>query len=265
MSATAAAPGPVLCDLDGVVWLSGVPLPGAPEAIAALRAAGRRVLFVTNNSWATVVQQEATLAEAGIPASGEVVTSAAAAVTLVQPGERVLVCGGPGVVEALEQRGATPVGRDHAEGVDVVVVGFHRDFDYDEMAVAAGAVRAGARLVATNSDATYPTPDGPSPGGGAILAGIAVAAGVDPVVAGKPHEPMVAAVAAAIGRDPGPMPDVIMVGDRVETDGFFAATLGAAFALVRTGVTPLGAALPPGITPAYDTADLASLVELLGR
>ncbi|MEJ7721529.1 MAG: hypothetical protein WKF58_14330 [Ilumatobacteraceae bacterium] len=102
------APGPpVLCDLDGVVWLSGVPLPGSPEAVAALRAAGRRVLFVTNNSWATVDQQEATLAEAGIPASGDVITSAAAAATLVQPGERVLVCGGPGVVAALEQRGDT--------------------------------------------------------------------------------------------------------------------------------------------------------------
>jgi ribonucleotide monophosphatase NagD (HAD superfamily) len=65
----------VLCDLDGVIWLSHQPIDGSPEAIARLRAAGHRVLFVTNNSSAKVAEQEAALASVGIPADGDVLTS----------------------------------------------------------------------------------------------------------------------------------------------------------------------------------------------
>ena len=65
--------------------------------------------------------------------------------------------------------------------------------------MASRAARNGARLIGTNDDATYPTPDGPIPGGGAILASIVTAAGVVPIVAGKPHEPMADLVRATIG------------------------------------------------------------------
>ncbi len=99
-------------DLDGVVWLADDPIPGAPEAIARLRARGERVLFVTNNSFAPAADTEAKLAGMGIPAEGDVLTSALAGATLVEPGERVLVCGGPGIAEACEARGAEPV-RQH--------------------------------------------------------------------------------------------------------------------------------------------------------
>ncbi|HMQ28262.1 MAG TPA: HAD family hydrolase, partial [Acidimicrobiales bacterium] len=124
--------GPVawVLDLDGVVWLADQPLPGAAEAVARLRAAGERVVFVTNNSSERVVDQEAKLASFGIPAAGDVVTSAVVAVGEVAPGERVFVCAGPGVEEAVLARGAVPVRDGDA---DAVVVGFHRDFDYDEM------------------------------------------------------------------------------------------------------------------------------------
>ena len=93
----------VLLDLDGVVWLAHQPIPGSVEAIAALRTAGVRVLFVTNNSSARLAEQEEALARIGVPAVGDVVTSALAAALLVEPGEPVHVCGGPGIVEALEQ------------------------------------------------------------------------------------------------------------------------------------------------------------------
>ena len=76
----------VLCDLDGVVWLGGVPIPGAPEAVARVRESGRRVLFVTNNSMSPVGRVEERLAAIGIPAEGDVVTSAQAAATLVPTG-----------------------------------------------------------------------------------------------------------------------------------------------------------------------------------
>ena len=167
---------PYALDLDGVIWLADDPIPGAADAVARLRAAGQAVVFCTNNSSQPVGVVEAKLARQGIPAEGDVVTSAMAAAALVEPGERVLVCAGPGVVEALEARGAIPVRDGDA---DAVMVGFHLDFDYDRLRVAATAVPA-RRPAARRRTTTPPTRrrTGPIPGGGAILAAVATATGV---------------------------------------------------------------------------------------
>lgn len=237
-------------DLDGVVWLGEDVIPGAPEAIARLRADGERLAFVTNNSFGPRSLVEAKLARMGIDPGEDVITSAMAAAQLVQPGETVLLCAGPGAREELEARGVTVVEDGDA---DAVVVGFHRTFDYERMRIAAGAVRRGARLLATNDDATYPTPDGPIPGGGSILASIATATGQAPIVAGKPYAPMVDLVRARLG------PQGVMVGDRPDTDGRFAVALGYDFALVLSGVTT-DADLPVEPTPRCVATDLATLV-----
>ena len=173
-------------DLDGVVWLGDQAIPGAASAVARLRSAGEALAFVTNNSFAPRAEVAAKLASFGIDAGDDVVTSAMAAAALVAPGETVLLCAGPGAREELERAGARVVTDGPA---DAVVVGFHRSFDYERMRIAAGAVRDGARLIATNDDATYPTPAGMIPGGGSILASIATASGVAPIVAGKPYAP----------------------------------------------------------------------------
>ena len=247
----------VLCDLDGVVWLARQAIAGAPEAIARLRDSGRRVLFVTDNSFSVIADQEAALAESVCPAVGDVVTSAQAAAFLVEPGELALICGGPGVYEAVSARGARPVPDGDA---DAVVVGFHRDFDYERLRLASAAVRRGARLIATNDDATYPTPDGEIPGGGAILAAVATASGATPTIAGKPHEPMADLVRQRCGPSFGSS-TALMVGDRWTTDGLFARTLGCPFALVRTGVTPPGSS-PQEVTD-LDLPDLASVADVI--
>lgn len=247
----------VLCDLDGVVWLSRHAIPGAPEAIAALRASGRRVMFVTNNSFSLLADQEQALAAIGIPATGDVATSAQAAAFLVEPGETVLVCGGPGVYEAVSARGATPIPEGEA---DTVIVGFHRDFDYERMRIASAAVRGGARLLATNDDATYPTTEGEIPGGGAILASVVTASGATPTIAGKPYAPMAALVRDQCGPEFSSR-TAVMVGDRWSTDGLFAAALGCPFALVRTGVTPAGATVDG--TPELDLPDLAAVARTI--
>lgn len=240
-------------DLDGVVWLAETPIPGAADAVRRLQAAGNRVVFVTNNSNPTEAEYEAKLERHGVDGRGVVVSSAMAAASLIARAERVLVLGGPGVVEALEQRGAVIV----TEGQpDVVLVGFHRDFDYERMRIAATAVRAGARLVATNDDATYPTPDGLIPGAGAILAGIERASGARAVVAGKPYAPMADAVRARLGEGDG-----IVVGDRPDTDGRFARTLGYRFALVLTGVIGAGEVASVDPRPDEVAPDLATLVD----
>lgn len=266
----------MLCDLDGVVWLAHQPIPGSVEALATIRSSGRRVLFVTNNSASTRADQEAALASIGVPADGDVVSSAMAAARLVAPGERVLVAGGPGVREALADRGVDAVVNDATvspDGFDAVIVGLHRSFDYARLSVAAAAVRSGARLIGTNTDPTYPTPEGLQPGGGSILAAIATAAGVSPTIGGKPHQPMADLIVEIVA--PGgagfDAASVLMVGDRLDTDGLFARNLGCRFALVRSGVTPSRDSdepdqvpdLQPGLEHALDAADLAAVAAVL--
>ena len=243
---------PFALDLDGVIWIADEPIAGAAEAVARLRGAGEAVVFVTNNSSQPVGEVEAKLAHHGIPARGDVITSAMAAAALIEPGERILVCAGPGVVEAVEARGAVPVRDGDA---DAVLVGFHRDFDYERLRIAARAVRRGARLLATNDDSSYPTPEGPIPGGGAILAAVVTATGADPRVAGKPNRPMADLVRHRLG-DHG-----TMVGDRPDTDGRFARALGYRFALVHTGITPAGVPVDPA--PDLVAPDLRTLVDRL--
>jgi 4-nitrophenyl phosphatase len=243
---------PWALDLDGVVWLDDDPIPGAAAAVARLRAAGEDVLFVTNLSSRPVAEAEAKLARHGIPAEGAVVTSAMAAAALVQAGDRVLVCAGPGVVEELEARGAEVVGDGQA---DAVVVGLHTDFDYEALRRAATAVRRGARLIGTNDDPTFPTSAGLLPGAGAILAAVAVASGVDPVVAGKPNPPMAELVRARLG------PGGIVVGDRADTDGRLAERLGYRFALVLSGSTHRAEDADPA--PDLVGADLTAVVDQL--
>ncbi len=250
----------VLCDLDGVVWLAHRALPGAPEAISALRASGRRVLFVTNNSASRIGEQEAALGAIGVPAVGDVVSSGQAAATLVAPGAVVMVGGGAGIFEAVEARGARAVETSYTAHVDAVVVGLFLDFDYPKLTALSHAVRNGATFIATNDDATYPTPAGPVPGGGAIVAAVATAAGVAPIITGKPFEPMAAVVRERCGPDFSPAATV-MVGDRWSTDGAFAVRLGCSFAQVRSGVTAPGAQRDGHAD--IDVADLAAVSDLI--
>ena len=230
----------VCCDLDGVIWRGDDPIAGSAGAVEQLRAAGLRVGFLSNNSSLPVGQVVAKLARCGVHAeSSEVITSALAAAALLASdlaaGSAVLTCAGPGVTEALETVGLRPVGTPPAAAV---VVGFHRSFDFDELDRASQAVRAGARFVATNLDATYPIPGGLLPGAGSIVAAIATASGATPEVAGKPSRPMAELVRRQFG------PRGVVVGDRPTTDGAMADVLGWPFALVLSGVTNRVA--PPG-------------------
>jgi HAD superfamily hydrolase (TIGR01450 family) len=244
-----------ILDLDGVVWLSEQPIPGSVEAIAALRQAGHRVIFLTNNAGPRVAETVAKLAGMGVPAEpDDVVTSAQAAASMLEPGTTALLCAGDGVREALEARGVEVVREGDA---DAVVVGFHRDFDYDRLTAAYLAVHHGARLIGTNDDTTYPTPDGPIPGGGAILAAVAAAAGIEPEVAGKPYAPMATLLAERLG---GEGEGTILVGDRPSTDGLMARRLGLPFALVLSGVTS-EEEVSADDPPEHVVPDLATLVE----
>jgi 4-nitrophenyl phosphatase len=240
-------------DLDGVVWLAGNAIPGSPEGLERLRSRGDRIAFVTNNSTPTVDEYLARLHAAGIKVvEDELVTSSQAAASLLAPGTRVSCVGGPGVVEALQRRGLQLVGHD--SGPAAVVVGRSLKLDFAELAHAASAIREGARFIATNTDATFPTPHGVEPGAGALVAYLEVGSGRKAQPAGKPEQPMADLVQARLGR-----PDVV-VGDRAETDGSFAARIGSPFALVLSGVTT-AADLPVSPAPEVVADDLAHVVD----
>jgi HAD superfamily hydrolase (TIGR01450 family) len=242
-----------LLDLDGVVWLAGRPIPGAANAVTRLCQAGERVVFFTNNSGPTVADHLSHLTAVGIPAEpDEVLTSAQAAAALLEPGTTAAVVGGEGVTEALIERGVRIVRA--ADAPKAVVVGRTTDLSYDGLAAAATAIRGGAQFVATNTDATYPTPTGPVPGAGAIVAFLEVAGGLEPVVAGKPAPAAARLVADRVG------PIAVSVGDRPDTDGLFAQATGSRFALVLSGVTSR-ADLPVAPTPDVVGADLAEVVD----
>jgi HAD superfamily hydrolase (TIGR01450 family) len=242
-----------LLDLDGVVWLSGRAIPGSAEAIERLRQAGQSVVFFTNNSGPTVADHVAALAAVGVDAGpADILTSSQAAASLLAPGGRAAVFGGPGVVEALREQGIEVVAA--RADPSAVVVGRTTDLSYDALAAAATAIRRGARFIATNTDATMPTPDGPVPGAGAIVAFLRVASGSDPEVAGKPEHSAAALVADRVG------PIEISVGDRLDTDGLFTQLTKSRFGLVLSGVTT-EADLPADPAPDLVGANLAAIVD----
>jgi 4-nitrophenyl phosphatase len=252
---------PWALDLDGVLWRGSQPISGAAEAVVALRASGESVAFVTNNSARSVAEVVERLDAAGVGArADEVISSAMAAASLIEPGQRVLVVGEAGVIEALTDAGAELVeaqGSEPPTGLDAVVVGMDRMLTYERIAAAATAVRAGVRFVATGTDTTYPTASTLLPGTGAIVAAVAVSAGREPdVVAGKPHGTMASLVRRRLG-DHG-----VVVGDRADTDGALAQAMGWRFALVLSGVTT-AEDLPVVPEPELVGADLGEVVERL--
>jgi len=264
--ATLAGDAPVVClDLDGVIWRGDEPVSGSSDAVAELRAAGLRVGFVTNNAGSPVADVVDKLEKAGIPAApDDVITSAVVAADLLATelgaGAKVLPCAGAGVIDALRAHGFELVDRAPA---DAVVVGIHIDFDYDELDRTSAALRAGARFIATNVDATYPARGRVVPGNGALVAAVATASGRNPVVVGKPEKPMADVVRVRFGTHG------VMVGDRPSTDGAFAGALGWPFGLVLSGVArrnPSAGDEPiPDPPPPFLGDDLAALTGPITR
>jgi HAD superfamily hydrolase (TIGR01450 family) len=225
-----------LLDLDGVVYVGPDAVPGVPEALSAARRAGMRLGFVTNNAARTPEDVAAHLTELGVQATAaDVITSSQAAASVVAdllgPGAAVLAVGGPGVAAALTAAGLTVVGRAE-DNPAAVIQGYGRDVGWTQLAEAVVAVRRGARHVATNADATIPSPRGPLPGNGAMVGVVRLVTGQEPLVTGKPDPAMHAECVRRTGaRRP------LVVGDRLDTDIEGARRAGAASLLVLSGVT----------------------------
>jgi 4-nitrophenyl phosphatase len=228
----------LVCDMDGVLYRGDVPIEGSAEAIEEMRRRGVRLVFCTNNSRSTVAQYLDKLSRMGIEAAPqEMVTSAVVTAEVLakrgRRGARAIVVGGDGIRAELSSIGVEIDDDPDATQADLVVVGWDPRFDYVAMRRAAAAVLAGAEFVATNDDSAFPSPQGLWPGAGAILASIETASGRSAEVMGKPHDPMMEAVAARLNG----AQEVAMVGDRPETDLAGGVTRGWTTVLVLSGVT----------------------------
>ena len=225
-------------DLDGTVYLGDELLPGAGEAIAALRAAGARIVFVTNKPLETSADYAAKLTRLGVPAEPQdVVTAVDALVRYLHEhhdGRSMLLIAEPPVGDRLREEGF-PIAAG-PQDADVVVVSFDRTFDYAKLHAAYRAVRErGAAIVATNPDPYCPTPDGGLPDCAAMLAALEACTGARAeAIVGKPSEHMAVAFLDRLGVDPS---RAAVVGDRLATDVAMGRHIGAAGILVLSGAT----------------------------
>ncbi len=238
----------VIFDLDGVVYRGREPVPGARELVDWLHERGVAVRFATNNSMVARAGYVERLAELGITTTEEeIVTSSSATVEHLgrhaPDVRRVLAIGASGMRDELRAAGlATDMARDVAapqpgapleRAYDAVIVGLDPTFTYAAMAAAMSAVLGGARLIATNADARYPTAHGFLPGAGSIVAALSAATGVVAEVIGKPEPAMFRAILEASGI---PAQETVVVGDNPSSDVAGARRAGMAAILVLTGV-----------------------------
>ncbi len=249
-----------LLDLDGVVYVGPDAVPGAAEHLAAATAAGQHLAYVTNNASRTPPEVAAHLRDLGVEVEDrDVVTSAQAAARLLvdrlPAGAPVFVIGGRGLEVALTEQGLRPV-QDRADDPQAVVSGFHPDLRWSTVITGAILVREGLPWVASNTDATVPTPHGPGPGNGALVGVVAQFADRQPLVAGKPEPPLFRETTLRVG---GERP--LVVGDRLDTDIEGARRVGYDSLLVLTGVTDLEqlVAAPADRRPSFVGADLGAL------
>jgi glycerol 3-phosphatase-2 len=227
-----------ILDLDGCVWIGDEPTPRAVEALDALRDAGKDVVYATNDPRSATEDYVARLWKIGIRASvRDVVTVGGAVQHLLaetRSGRTAFVVGTEALLRHVQDAGLRVLnGTDLASRAEVVVVGGTEDLVYDDLRVAALAVRRGADFLATARDPTYPQPDGLWPGTGAILAAIEVASDRKAQTVGKPEPQLLLTALDRLDGDGR----TLVVGDRVDTDLAAAAAADLDAALVLSGGT----------------------------
>ena len=249
-----------LLDLDGTVYRGERLIPGADAAVAALRAAGRRVAFLSNKPLQTRAEYAAKLTRLGVPAApDDVINSSLVLARYLRerdPGAPVFVIGEPPMLEEMRAHGFE-VRPD--ERVRWVVIAFDRTFDYAKLNIALQAVKRGARLIATNPDRTCPVEGGEIPDCAGMIAAVeAVTDRKVEAVVGKPSPIILEVALAALGV---PAPDAAIVGDRIETDIVMGRRLGLGTVLVLSGVTRADDPRIAAVAPDHVVESIRDLVE----
>jgi len=223
-----------LMDMDGVLVHEEIAIPGADRFLGRLRELGRPYLLLTNNSIYTPRDLAARLRRSGLDVPESAIwTSALATARFLdqqRPGGSAFVVGEAGLTTALHDVGYTLTERDP----DYVVLGETRTYSFERITRAIRLIGEGARFIATNPDATGPSPEGPTPATGSVAALISRATGVDPYFVGKPNPLMMRSALNALDAH---SETTAMIGDRMDTDIVAGLEAGMETVLVLTGVT----------------------------
>jgi len=222
-------------DVDGTVLRGETPIGGALEGIGALREAGVRLAFFSNNPTITSEGLARRLERAGVETEGAtVLTSASLTARHVgdnYPDARVHVVGEKDLVEALAERVKVV---DEPADATVAVVSVDRHLSYDDIRSGMFAARTADAFFSTDPDAVVPTDEGDIPGTGSVTSAVETAAGRVATTVGKPSEIAAQTVLDALGTRPE---ETVFVGDRLDTDIALGENVGATTAVVLTGVT----------------------------
>jgi 4-nitrophenyl phosphatase len=252
-------------DMDGVLYRGGTRLPGVNDLFNALELRERTIVLATNNSMATpatyverLAKMQIDVAEANVLTSGS--ATAAYLKEVIPAGSGVYVIGMPALRELIFADGTFKPVQFGEEPVAAVVSGLDLHFTYDKLRLATSAIRAGARFIATNSDATLPTEDGLQPGAGSLISAIATASGTQPVVVGKPEPLMVREALRLFNLEAS---EAVMIGDRLDTDILAGKRAGILTALVLTGVSTRDDLVDSEILPDLVFSDLPAMLEAL--
>jgi HAD superfamily hydrolase (TIGR01450 family) len=254
----------VLLDLDGCVWIGNSTTRGAAEAVSELRSAGKSVGFLTNDSRRSPEEYVRKLWSLGLQASLEEIVTAGGAIQHVlaeRPrGTGTYVIGSQAIFRHVADSGQRILnGTSRIEEADVVVVAGHDELHFTELRDATQAVLAGAEMLATDRDRSFPSENGIAPGTGAVLAALEYATSREASIVGKPERQIF--MTALDRMEPG---RTLVVGDRLDADLAGAAAAGLDGAIVLTGVTSRTEAQEASEpTPVAIAADLHAL--LLGR
>jgi glycerol-1-phosphatase len=227
----------VVLDLDGCVWVGETCTRGAPEAVGALRAAGKSIMFVTNDARRSPEDYVRKLWSLGLMASLEEVVTVGAAIqhVLADRGRHggTYVIGSPAIFRHVADAGQHVVnGTDRVTEAEFVVVAAHDELTFEELKDATQAVLAGAEMIAAGRDRTFPTDDGPWPATGAIVAALEYATGASATTVGKPAAQIFLTALDRLGDG-----RTLVVGDRLDSDLAGADAAGLDGAIVLTGST----------------------------
>jgi HAD superfamily hydrolase (TIGR01450 family) len=252
----------VLFDLDGTLVVGDAAVPGAAAAVAALRAAGISLGFVTNDPIHSREEQSVRLAAEGIDAVPDEFITSARAVALLVADELgpvpVIALGSPAFHGECVAAGLEIV--PGPGGAAAVLLGGSRNITFDDLTVATRAVLMhGAVVYASSADATFPAPGGPVPGAGAFVAALERATGTVVRTAGKPSPAMFEEARATLGAG-----RYLVVGDRLDSDIAGGAAAGMDTALVLTGsTTPESLSAWTGAAPTHVLAGAGDLARLV--
>ncbi|MCD4534966.1 HAD-IIA family hydrolase [Nocardioides sp. cx-169] len=251
-----------LTDMDGVLAREGVPIPGAQEFVEALKRSDLQFLVLTNNSIFTPRDLRARLLRSGMDVPEESIwTSAMATAQFLHdqlPRGTAYVVGEAGLTTALHDIGYVMTDRDP----DYVVLGETRTYSFEAITRAIRLVDAGARFIATNPDASGPSPGGKVPATGAVAALISTATGRTPYYVGKPNPLM---MRSALNRLNAHSETTVMIGDRMDTDIISGLEAGLRTVLVATGSTHPGEVEGFPYRPTMVCDSIADLVGLVGK